>query len=487
MIRASTQTAPAVHPVSNDRPSIWGLDAPALHDAYWRSRGVQCIRRGKRSRLDHSAELFMLVEPGDLVLFNLAELTERLIWRKSLVTRLRVVQEGEESYSERVVSDEHDNVERIERRYRAPTQRTARVVLTARRRFARLWMAAATQRQAWQQVRALVPWSRLDHVRCRGTLFREGSAGEERQLIDGLVSIWPTPAQVIEGIEEAGQSVWMASGETIAEDAVVAGPVWIGRSAAPDPGACVIGPTWLPDGPASADAPVARARLRHIGEVELDEVKKPDGPQRAGAGYALAKRAFDVVMSAVVLVLALPLFGVVALCILIEDGRPVFYGHVRQSRGGREFRCWKFRTMQRNADKMAALVARKNSCDGPQVLIRDDPRVTRVGHILRRFQIDEFPQFWNVLLGHMSVVGPRPSPDVENQYCPAWREIRLSVRPGITGLWQTERTRADGKDFQEWIRYDIEYVQRASFRYDLYLCVRTAWVLLRGRPSDAAE
>ncbi len=429
----------------------------------------------------------MLVEPGDLVLFNLAELTERLIWRKSLVTRLRVVQEAEESYSERIVTDEHDAVVRIERRYRAPTQRTARVVLTAKRRFARLWMAAATQREAWQRVRAIVPWSRLDHVRCPGTLFREGSAGEERQLIDGLVTIWPTPAQVIEGIEETGQSVWMASGETIAEDAVVAGPVWIGRSGAPDPGACVIGPTWLPDGPTSAEAPVASAGLRHIGEVELDEEKKLDGPQRAGAGYVLAKRAFDVVVSAVVLVLALPLFGVVALCILIEDGRPVFYGHVRQTRGGREFRCWKFRTMQRNADTMTALVADKNSCDGPQVLIKDDPRVTRVGQLLRRFQIDEVPQFWNVLVGHMSIVGPRPSPDVENQYCPAWREIRLSVRPGITGLWQTERTRADGKDFQEWIRYDIEYVRRASFRYDLYLCVRTAWVLRRGRPSDAAE
>jgi len=429
----------------------------------------------------------MLVEPGDLVLFNLAELTETLIWRKSLVTRLRVVQEGEESYSERIVIDEHDAVERIERKYRASTQRTVRVVLTAKRRFARLWMAAATQRQAWERVRAIVPWSRLDHARCRGTLFREGSADEERQLIDGLVNVWSTPSQVIEGIEETGQSVWMASGETIAGDTVVAGPVWIGRSGAPDPGTCVIGPTWFPDGPASTDAPVARAGVRHIGEVELDEATKPVAVQRDGAGYALAKRVFDVVVSTVVLVLALPLFCVVALCILIEDGRPVFYGHVRQSRGGREFRCWKFRTMQPDADTMTALVADKNSCDGPQVLIKNDPRVTRVGHLLRRFHIDEIPQFWNVLLGHMSIVGPRPSPEVENRYCPAWREIRLSVRPGITGLWQTERTRADGKDFQEWIRFDVEYVKRASFRYDLYLCMRTAWVLFGGRRSDAAE
>ena len=77
-----------------------------------------------------------------------------------------------------------------------------------------------------------------------------------------------------------------------------------------------------------------------------------------------------------------------------------------------------------------------NVADGPQFFIPDDPRLLRVGKLLRRFQLDEFPQFWNVLLGHMSVVGPRPSPDKENQYCPAWREARLSVRPGITGLWQ---------------------------------------------------
>ena len=113
--------------------------------------------------------------------------------------------------------------------------------------------------------------------------------------------------------------------------------------------------------------------------------------------------------------------------------------------------------------------------------IRDDPRVTRVGRVLRQFQIDEFPQFWNVLLGQMSIVGPRPSPDDENQYCPAWREQRLSVRPGITGLWQTMRTRAEGEDFQEWIKYDIEYVRRAGFWLDLRICLKTAWILLRVR------
>jgi lipopolysaccharide/colanic/teichoic acid biosynthesis glycosyltransferase len=102
-----------------------------------------------------------------------------------------------------------------------------------------------------------------------------------------------------------------------------------------------------------------------------------------------------------------------------------------------------------------------------------DPRITKVGAVLRKLQLDELPQFINVLMGHMSVVGPRPSPFSENQLCPGWREARLSVRPGVTGLWQIRRTRADGADFQEWIRYDIEYVEKATFLLDLYIIWRT--------------
>ena len=137
--------------------------------------------------------------------------------------------------------------------------------------------------------------------------------------------------------------------------------------------------------------------------------------------------------------------------------------------------------MVRHADKLSPELVGENICDGPQVFIKHDGRITGVGRLLRRLQIDEIPQFWNVLLGHMSIVGPRPSPDEENQYCPAWRDLRLSVRPGITGLWQIRRTRAPGEDFQEWIRYDIEYVRRANFWFDLAVCIRTAWVLLLGR------
>jgi lipopolysaccharide/colanic/teichoic acid biosynthesis glycosyltransferase len=109
----------------------------------------------------------------------------------------------------------------------------------------------------------------------------------------------------------------------------------------------------------------------------------------------------------------------------------------------------------------------------------DDPRITRIGRFLRKTNLDELPQFWNVLAGDMSVVGPRPSPEDENQFAPAWREARLSVKPGITGLWQIRRTRKAGSDFQEWIKYDIEYVERQSLWLDLRIIWRTA--ILVGR------
>jgi lipopolysaccharide/colanic/teichoic acid biosynthesis glycosyltransferase len=180
----------------------------------------------------------------------------------------------------------------------------------------------------------------------------------------------------------------------------------------------------------------------------------------------------------VVLILFSPVMVLIAVLVMAEDGMPVFFGHTRQKKGGHDFKCWKFRTMRRNAESLVAELQAMNKADGPQVFIENDPRVTRIGSVLRRCQLDELPQFWNVLLGDMSIVGPRPSPERENQFCPAWREMRLSVRPGITGLWQVERTRTPGEDFQEWIKYDIEYVRSASSLLDLKIMFKTAWQII---------
>jgi len=130
--------------------------------------------------------------------------------------------------------------------------------------------------------------------------------------------------------------------------------------------------------------------------------------------------------------------------------------------------------------RMSMFGSLKDVVMGQAMKVISDPRLTKVGSLLRKCQLDELPQFFNVLAGDMSVVGPRPSPRAENQFCPPWREARLSVRPGVTGLWQIERTRAKGADFQEWIKFDIQYVERANFWLDLYIIWRTVEIAIRG-------
>ena len=186
------------------------------------------------------------------------------------------------------------------------------------------------------------------------------------------------------------------------------------------------------------------------------------------------KRIGDFIVSLAVIILFAPIFPVIALVIKLTSHGPVFFKDKRQGLHGKEFNCLKFRTMVVGADKIQDKLRFVNQLDGPQFKIENDPRISTVGKFLRDTCIDEIPQFFNVLLGQMSVVGPRPSPKSENTIRPSWRYARLSVRPGITGLWQVCRTREASKDFQEWIYYDTKYVRSLSLRIDLWICWRTA-------------
>jgi lipopolysaccharide/colanic/teichoic acid biosynthesis glycosyltransferase len=142
-----------------------------------------------------------------------------------------------------------------------------------------------------------------------------------------------------------------------------------------------------------------------------------------------------------------------------------------------------------DADSMQATLREKNEVDGPQFKITNDPRMTPLGRWLSRLCIDELPQFYNVLRGDMSLVGPRPSPDKENQLCPGWRRARLSVRPGVTGLWQVLRYREAGaSDFQQWIYYDLEYVRHQSLWLDRQLLLYTPVSMIsQGRLTGLVE
>jgi lipopolysaccharide/colanic/teichoic acid biosynthesis glycosyltransferase len=168
-----------------------------------------------------------------------------------------------------------------------------------------------------------------------------------------------------------------------------------------------------------------------------------------------------------------PLLALVALLVKLDSKGPAFFSHAREGRLGRLFRCWKFRTMHVDADVAQLELAETNQVDGPQFKIHRDPRVTRVGCWLRRLNLDELPQLYNVLKGEMSLVGPRPSPFRENQLCIPWREARLSVRPGITGLWQICRNDRSSGDFHQWIYYDLLYVEHMSWWLDLKILAAT--------------
>jgi len=288
----------------------------------------------------------------------------------------------------------------------------------------------------------------------------------------------------------------------------VIGPVLLGRQVTVAAGAVVVGPTVLCDGSAVGRDTVVDSSILGSGvSVEPSQwlracvVTASPGGRAAGRdsdgtgrrlqehmgrhqsgvfrvwpklSYARCfKRIADVVAAVFILILFAPVIPVIALAIKIGSPGPAFFADKRQGLHGRPFRCVKFRTMRQGADKIQETLRFVSEVDGPQFKIADDPRITTVGRFLRETYLDEIPQFFNVLWGQMSVVGPRPSPEAENTLCPSWRDARLSVRPGITGLWQVYCTREPQKDFQEWIHYDMQYVRDFSFGLDLWICWRT--------------
>lgn len=231
-----------------------------------------------------------------------------------------------------------------------------------------------------------------------------------------------------------------------------------------------------------------RRRRRRIGEEDalpaamqtrLDAglpLIEPEGNH--SRAYLAAKRAFDVVGASVLIILFSPiLLATLVILTLTTKGRPLFVQR-RVGYLGLKFPMIKFRTMRLDADKQQHLVKNQHS-DGPIFKNRRDPRITRIGRFLRRSSIDELPQLFNVLAGHMSLVGPRPPVEKEVVQYKLWQRRRLAIKPGLTCLWQVSGRSEIG--FESWVRMDIWYALHQNLVTDLWLLVKTPWTVLSGR------
>lgn len=187
--------------------------------------------------------------------------------------------------------------------------------------------------------------------------------------------------------------------------------------------------------------------------------------------FPIWKRMLDIVGTLAGIVVFSPLMIVIALLISLTSAGPVIFTQKRSGLGGKPFWVYKFRTMFQDAEARKAELLVLNERKGPAFKMKNDPRITAVGRLLRKTSLDELPQFFNVLKGDMSLVGPRPLPVDEMRASKSWHRCRLEVKPGITCLWQI--TSRDESCFDQWMRLDLEYIRNMSFSYDLKLLVMT--------------
>jgi exopolysaccharide biosynthesis polyprenyl glycosylphosphotransferase len=216
------------------------------------------------------------------------------------------------------------------------------------------------------------------------------------------------------------------------------------------------------------------APVEYIGQFPTIPLHRRDFPM----GAFLLKRALDIVLSSAALLVVSPIMLGIAIAVRMDSQGSIFYGAERIGRKGRTFSCFKFRTMVKDADKLKADLEHMNERDGILFKIANDPRITRVGAVLRKYSLDELPQFYNVLRGDMSLVGPRPPMAAEVEQYDLAHLRRLDVLPGITGLWQVE-ARQD-PSFDSYISLDTAYVENWSLWLDLKILARTVHVVLSG-------
>ncbi|MDF7671883.1 sugar transferase [Lactobacillus sp. ESL0701] len=193
--------------------------------------------------------------------------------------------------------------------------------------------------------------------------------------------------------------------------------------------------------------------------------------------YLFFKRSFDIVLSLIALIILSPVFFVIAVAIKLDKGSPgpVFYSQIRIGKNGHKFKMYKFRSMVVDADEQFSALLHKNEIAGAMFKMKNDPRVTKVGRIIRKHSLDELPQLWNVLKGDMTLVGPRPPLEREITEYTNFDMQRLVVKPGCTGLWQV--TGRNAVSFYEMVKIDIIYINKASLWLDMQILIKTIFVV----------
>ncbi|MDP4118622.1 MAG: sugar transferase [Bacillota bacterium] len=199
--------------------------------------------------------------------------------------------------------------------------------------------------------------------------------------------------------------------------------------------------------------------------------------------YWRMKRTLDIILSLLAIACLSPILLFLYIIIFIDDphGSPIFI-QIRVGRHGEEFRMYKFRTMIMGADKMLDQLKEQNEKDGPVFKIKRDPRVTRVGRVLRRISLDELPQLFNIVKGDMAIVGPRPPLPQEVEQYSDYEKLRLAVTPGLTCTWQVQPQR-DDISFDEWMDLDVDYIAKRSLLHDIKLILTTIRSVIKGEGS----
>ncbi|MEE6680054.1 sugar transferase [Pediococcus pentosaceus] len=211
--------------------------------------------------------------------------------------------------------------------------------------------------------------------------------------------------------------------------------------------------------------------------VENKKVLIDEQAQNQRYVYRFFKRMLDIIASVIGLIVLSPVFLIVSLAIKAEDRGPIFYSQVRLGKGQRPFKMRKFRSMIVDADKKLEKLLEQNEVEGAMFKMKEDPRITRVGRFTRKHSLDELPQLWNVLIGEMSLVGPRPPLEREVAEYSEYDKQRLIVKPGCTGFWQV--TARNDVDFEGMVNLDLEYIERSSVLFDISILFKTVAIVFK--------